>query len=79
MVVLHDWAHEFLHYVVQLCNYDLSKIGNMNEMPIWVEMLGNYNIEETGIKSMNMMTTGNEKSRIMVMLSVLADGTKLPL
>lgn len=71
----------FLKFIVHLRkrhNYSLSCIGNMDETPIWIDMPGNYTLETKGAKTVSMKTTGHEKSRITVMLSALADGTKLP-
>ena len=45
--VLNDRAHEFLRYVIHLHkrhNYNLNKIGNMDETPIWVDKPGSYTI-----------------------------------
>lgn len=72
----------FLIFVIRLKNirqYDLSLICNMDETPIWIYMLGNYTLEESVIKTIGMKCTCHEKSRIMVMLAALADGTNFPL
>ena len=71
----------FLGFVTRLRkrrNYDLSLIGNMDETPLWVDMPGDYTMEQIGTKSITMKTTGHEKSRFTVMLAAIADGTKLP-
>lgn len=79
--VLSDKMQAYLRFVGRLKQrhgYLPSHIGNMDETPIWVDMPGNYTLEAQGSKSINMKSTGHEKSRITVMLAALADGTKLP-
>jgi hypothetical protein len=41
-------------------------------------MPSNYTVDGTGAKSVLIKTSGNEKMRVTVMLTVLADGIKLP-
>ena len=69
----------FLPFVTQRKqeNYDLKDIGNMDETPVWIEMPGKSTLELKGKKEVRMMSTGHEKERITVVLSALADGTKL--
>ncbi len=79
--VLGEKMHSFLGFVTRMRKirgYDISKIGNMDETPIWMDMPGNYTLEEVGLKTITMASTGNEKSRLTVMLAAMADGTKLP-
>jgi hypothetical protein len=38
----------------------------------------NCTVDKTGVKSLLIKTSGNEKMRVTVMLMVLADDTKLP-
>jgi hypothetical protein len=78
--VLSDKSQNFLRFVMRMRarrNYDLHEIGNMDETPIWYDMPGNYTIESQGKKTITMASTGHEKNRVTVMLSALADGTKL--
>jgi hypothetical protein len=42
------------------------------------DMPFNYTIDDTGVKSVRIKTSGNEKMRVTVMLMVLADSMKLP-
>lgn len=77
---LQEKRQNFLSYIIRMRrirNYDLSMIGNMDETPIWVDMPGTSTIHLSGAKTVSMKTTGNEKSRITVMLAAMADGTKL--
>ena len=57
--------------------YDLSQIGNMDETPVWFDMPTSKTVTAKGEKTVLVRTTGHEKSRFTVVLSCLADGTKL--
>ena len=59
-------------------NYALHVICNADQTPVYFDMPTNVTVNKKGEKSVLIRTTGNEKSRITVMLAVLADGTKLP-
>ncbi len=50
----------------------------MDETPLYFNMLPNATIEKLGAKEVIMRTLGQEKNRFSVILTVLADGTKLP-
>jgi hypothetical protein len=52
-------------------------MGNADETPVFFDMLANTTVDIKGSKSVLVKTTGHEKLRITVMLSVLADGRKL--
>jgi hypothetical protein len=52
-------------------------LGNADETPVFFDMLANTTGDTKGCKSVLVKTTGHEKLRITVMLSVLADGKKL--
>jgi hypothetical protein len=41
-------------------------------------MPSSYTVDDTGVKSLLIKTSGSEKMRVTVMLMVLADETKLP-
>jgi len=58
-------------------NYDLSQIGNMDETPMFFDMVGNTTIDIRGTNTVHLRTTGNEKNHFTCVLTVLADGTKL--
>ncbi|KAK3787369.1 hypothetical protein RRG08_065370 [Elysia crispata] len=75
-----DRVDSFLRFVTtqrKRENYDLKDIGNMDVTPVWIEMPGKSTLELKGKKEVRMMSTGHEKERITVVLSALADGTKL--
>ena len=52
-------------------------MGNMDEMHVWIDMLGDYTIEQKGAKIVIMGSTGHEKTQITVCLAAMGDGTKL--
>ena len=58
-------------------DYELVQIGNMDETPVWFDMPAARTVESRGVKTVLLKTTGNEKTRFTVVLSCLADGTKL--
>ena len=47
------------------------------ETPVWFNMPAARTVESCGVKTVLLKTTGNEKTRFTVVLSCLADGTKL--
>lgn len=55
----------------------MSQIGNMDETPVMFDMIGNRSVEVKGAKTVPFKTTGHEKSHFTVVLSCLANGTKL--
>ena len=58
--------------------YELSLIGNADQIPLTFDMPSNSTVDSKGTKSVSIMTTGHEKDRFIVMLACLGDGTKLP-
>ncbi|MES9884208.1 MAG: hypothetical protein ABW185_25465 [Sedimenticola sp.] len=57
--------------------YDIPSIGNMDETPMYFDMPGNSTVHIKGDKTVAVRTSGAEKSHFTVVLSCLADGTKL--
>uniref|UniRef100_A0A674NL54 HTH CENPB-type domain-containing protein n=1 Tax=Takifugu rubripes TaxID=31033 RepID=A0A674NL54_TAKRU len=53
-------------------------IGNADQTPAFFDMPTPVTVHKKGEKSVIIKSTGNEKSRVTVMLACLADGTKLP-
>ena len=60
-------------------DYPLALIGNMDETPVSFDLPSNTTIDELGARSVSIRITGHEKTNFTVVLSYLADGTKLPL
>ena len=69
--------YRFLINSRKKANYELVNIGNMDETPVWFDMPSARTVNPRGEKNVSITTTGHEKSRFTVVLSCLADGTKL--
>ncbi|CAH1770491.1 4274_t:CDS:2, partial [Entrophospora sp. SA101] len=72
---------EFQQFIIKKqkqFEYELSEIGNMDETPVYFDMVGNLTIDKRGAKTVQVRTTGNDKNRFTCVLTILADGTKLP-
>jgi len=57
---------------------DKNNIFNMEERPIYFEMVTKTTITKIGTKSLNVKTHGGEHLRITVMLAIGAKGIRLP-
>uniref|UniRef100_A0A3Q2X9R6 Pogo transposable element derived with KRAB domain n=2 Tax=Hippocampus comes TaxID=109280 RepID=A0A3Q2X9R6_HIPCM len=73
----------FQGYVINLTerhSYPLDQIGYADQTPVFFDMPTLVTVHKKGEKSVPgiIKSTGNEKSCVTVMLSCLADGTKLP-
>lgn len=71
----------YQRYIIRLRtqnDYLLGQMGNADETPVYFDMPTNYTVDIVGTKTVSVKTTGNEKMRVTVMLTVLADGRKLP-
>ena len=53
-------------------------MGNMDETPMWFDLPSNTSIDFKGVKTIRSRTTGKEKLRYTVVLTVLSTGHKLP-
>lgn len=72
---------EFQRYVIDLrrsSQMPLGHIGNADQTPVFLDMPMSRTVNETGAPQVRIRTTGNEKTRLTVMLACLADGHKLP-
>ncbi|KAI9103406.1 DDE superfamily endonuclease-domain-containing protein [Phlyctochytrium arcticum] len=69
---------QYMHDHAKKHPYPLGMIGNMDQTPIWWDMVSEYTIDKVGQKKIWIRTSAKEKQRITVTLAVLADGTKLP-
>ena len=69
--------HRFVLNCRKKANYELVNIGNMDETPVWFDMPSTRTVNARGEKTVSVTTTGHEKSCFTVVLSCLADGTKL--
>ena len=57
--------------------FELGQIGNMDETPMCFDLPGNRTIDHKGAKTIQIRTTGNEKTHFTVVLACMANGTKL--
>ena len=57
-------------------NYELGNIFAMDETAVWNDMISNKTVEKRGAQSVNLKSTGHEKSKITVCLTATADGGK---
>lgn len=69
--------HSFIIKQRRIHNYDLGDIGNMDETPMTFDLPSNRTVASLGAKTIFLRTTGNEKKHFTVVLSCLANGTKL--
>ncbi|CAI2199520.1 9173_t:CDS:2, partial [Funneliformis geosporum] len=72
---------EFLSYVIYLKKenqYPLSLIRNMDETPMLFNLPSNTTVEQSGSKTVSILSTGHERSNFTIVLVYLADRTKLP-
>ncbi len=71
----------YQRYVIKLRKkheYPLDQMGNADQTHVFFDMPTSVTVHKRGDKSVNVQSTGNEKRHVTVMLSCLADGTKLP-
>jgi hypothetical protein len=50
----------------------------MDETPLWFDLPSTRTYDFRGVRTVKARTTGKEKLRYTVILSAMADGTKLP-
>ena len=58
--------------------YPAAMIGNMDETPVYFDLIPNKTIDRVGTKSCIVRSTGSEKRHITVVLTVRAIGCMLP-
>lgn len=69
--------HKFVIKIRKKYDFPLAQIGNMDETPVFFDMLSNRTVETKGTKTVLVKSTGHEKTKFSVVLSCMADGTKL--
>jgi transposase len=57
---------------------DTWLIINMDETPVYLDMFSDTTIDFVGAENVSIVTTGREKYRLTVLLSICANGWKLP-
>lgn len=58
--------------------FQLGQIGNADQTPVYLDMPSALTVHQKGSRQVIVRSTGNEKTRVTVMLSCTADGRKLP-
>jgi hypothetical protein len=58
--------------------YDLRSIYNMDESPFYFDKIAKRTIDIVGSKSIDVNTSGNDKNRFTVTVTISADGTLYP-
>lgn len=77
---LSEKVMNFQKYTINLRkkhNYDLAQMGNMDETPVTFDLPGKRTVNAIGERTIMMKTTGHEKTHFTVVLSCMADGTRL--
>ena len=59
-----------------MMNYELKNTFARDETAVWNDMISNTTVEKRGAHSVNLKSTGREKSKITVCLNATADGGK---
>ena len=67
-----------LHFIRQNGDFSYDYIGNMDETPVFMDMLPTKTFDVKGKKSIKVRTTKSEKCRITAVLSCVATGIMLP-
>ena len=76
-----DIASQFLSSVYNSrlnMKYSDDLIGNLDETPLCINMAPNYSISQKGKKSVIIHTQSQDKCHVSVILTILANGGKLP-
>ena len=76
-----DQVLEFHSYVINLpktYNFELSQIANMDEATLTFDVPSNKTVDVQGAKTMDVKTSGHEKTHFTVVLACCVDETKLP-
>jgi hypothetical protein len=70
-----ELLNNFQQHIIRLRtekSYEMANILNMDETPVWFDMAGNFTIDQTGEKTIQICGTGNEKNRFTVVLTCAA-------
>ena len=70
--------HKFVVEKREEDEFDDNLINNMDETPVYFDLVPGKTVNEKGAKSVLIQTTGNEKRHYMVVLAVSANGDVLP-
>ena len=70
--------HKFVLDARKKNGFEISHIGNMDEVSLTFDVPSNKTVDVKGAKTITVKTSGHGKTHYMVVLSCCADGTKLP-
>ena len=70
--------HKFVLDARKKNGFEISQIGNMDEVPSTFDIPSNKTIDVNGAKTITVKTSGCDTTHYMVVLSCCAGGTKLP-
>ena len=59
-------------------DYDLQFVINMDETSVWYDMPSERTLEFEGAETVDIKTTGNEKTRFTTVVTITASGKVLP-
>ncbi|CAG8804307.1 13148_t:CDS:1, partial [Dentiscutata erythropus] len=71
---LHEKVTEFHSFINELKinnNFELNCIANMDETPVYFDMVGAYTINDRSTRKVPICTTENDKNRFTCVLGVL--------
>lgn len=70
--------HQEVASIFGSSDYPLEFVCNMDETPVFLDLVPNRVVDKKGKKTINVRTTGSEKNRITVTLCCTASGKMLP-
>lgn len=70
--------HEFVHRIITTNTFSPCKVGNMDEVPMSFDIPNTRTVNTAGEKTVKLCTTGHDRTNFTVVLTVMADGAKLP-
>ena len=74
-----SFCHNFAISLCKQSSFELSQISNMDEILMTFNLPASRRIDNKGERTVQIRTTGHEKTHFTAVLSCMADGTKLKL
>jgi hypothetical protein len=71
-------CHKFVIGARKNTCFELSQIGNMDEVPLIFDVPSNRTVGNNGATTITVKTSGHEKTHYTAVSACCADGTKLP-
>lgn len=69
--LLEKFRQYVMHLRIKNC-YELCNIFNMDETPVWFDIMGNFIINQKGDKTIHIRSTSNEKNQFTIVLTCAA-------